>query len=156
MPTVSVARGFGVSAAILFVVACLFGSFSDTALDIPIHDTYFVIAFGHWYLAIALLLGAFALLYVLLERVFKLKLARSLALTHFAFTLPLMLYLCVLVLDPRLFNPTPKRYYSYSEFEPSLALFGIGIPLAIVVILFVIGQLALLIAILRAVFRIRR
>ena len=154
MPTVSAARGFWISAAVVLLLAIVSSLSwgSDSALDIPLHDTYFVIAYVHWYLAIALLLGGYALLYVLLERFFRLKLARSLTLAHFFLTLPFMLYLCAAVSLPMLIEPAPRRYYSYTQFETSTPFFGVGLPLAVVLVLFAAGQLGLLIAIIKAVY----
>ncbi len=136
---------FGIGAVLLMATALLLPSLTfdtgigRTALDIPIHDTYFVVARFHLWLFFGLVLLLFATAYWLYERWSKRQVNRNWGLIHFIATvLPMLTLPGVHLLA---LPVTPRRYYDYSEFKafdgavsfdpmlffvPPIALFTLG------------------------------
>jgi len=87
----------------------------DTAMDIAIHDTYYVIAWYHVWFLLAMLFLVFAGGYWLHERLTGRRVNKALMLIHFASTLLLPLISGPLHLITASAT-TPRRYYDYSSF----------------------------------------
>ncbi|MBL7984532.1 MAG: cbb3-type cytochrome c oxidase subunit I [Flavobacteriales bacterium] len=116
---------------------------ADSALDIPIHDTYYVIAWRQAWLVLAILFLAFAFAYWLYERLTSRRPNKALGMIHFIST----------VLLPLVFGPVhfitanatvPHRYYDYSSFPMFDGALDLSALVTAFTLIAVIGQLAFL------------
>ncbi len=86
--------------------------FGNSAIDIQVFDTYFVIATSHVFFALSFFFAIYALLYFLTPSLLRKKLNFVLSQVHFWVT-----FFCIIVLlFPLIFiglNGVPRRYYSY-------------------------------------------
>ena len=157
---------FGRSPVVWFVIAAVMlvgiGTFAsgvlgmrDTALDISSHDTYFVVARQHLVLATALFCLACAAIYWAFSRILHRPLNRILSLIHVALTFvgSLGIYFPMHLIGA---TTAPRRYYEYTEFDAMEGSGGIGnINLTVTgfAVLFVIGQLILLVNMIHTLIR---
>lgn len=148
---------FVVSAALLAAVGAfsMWQGSSDPALDIPIHDTYFVVAAQHVVVATVVYCLACALIYPSFHRLLHRPLNAWLGLAHalltviglWGFLFPLYGFHGIALMD------TPRRYYDYTEFSPDVAAPGsldLGFSLTGHALVFLLGQSLLVVNIVRS------
>jgi cytochrome c oxidase subunit I len=117
---------------------------ADSALDINVHDTYFVVAHFHIVMGMSAIFGMFAGIYHWFPKMYGRMMNNKLGYVHFWTT-----FVCAYgVFFPMHFvgmAGSPRRYYSYSEFEfldwvmdlnPIISVFAIVGALAQVFFLF--------------------
>lgn len=117
---------------------------ADSALDINVHDTYFVVAHFHIVMGMSAIFGMFAGIYHWFPKMYGRMLNTKLGYVHFWITL-----VCAYgVFFPMHFvgmAGSPRRYYSYSEFDfldwvmdlnPIISIFAIVGALAQIFFLF--------------------
>lgn len=135
---------------ILWLFASVFNIFygvnflkgNDSTIDVNIHDTYYVIAQVHLYMAIGFLFLILGFGYFIL-RVFKVKLYFWLTIFHIVVSL---LSLCLLLLQFNFINflDSPTRYYQNTAFPAQLNLLGF--------FLFVLAQITYFVNIVISMF----
>ena len=108
-------RFFLISALLFFFLSAVMNiMFGNAAVDIQAHDTYFVIATSHVFLALVFFFGMYALLYFLIPALLRKKLNFVLSQIHFWITF----FSVIVLLFPLIFNGlnvVPSRYYSFES-----------------------------------------
>ncbi len=108
---------FGIGLVSLFVSGGLTGLFlGNAAIDIPLHNTYFVVAHFHIVMGSASIFGMFAGVYHWFPKMFGRMMNEKLGMAHFWITFAAVY--CVFV--PMHFmgiDGVPRRYYSFTQFE---------------------------------------
>ena len=106
------------TACILTLVASIIVAifYGNHAMDIQLHDTYFVIGLSDIIFLYSLIFGFFALTYHLLQKLIGLEFNLSLGLIHFwIMTFSLILLLVSLgILNEA---TVPRRYYNFNGFD---------------------------------------
>lgn len=113
---------WAIAGIVLFGVQISRGiGFADSALDIPIHDNYFVIAGSHVAILtmFAFMIGAGA--YMLIPRWMGKRLNILLGVVHLAGTVLLFSWLLLPSLATAMLDlGRPQRYYSYTQFDQGI------------------------------------
>lgn len=122
------------------------------SLDIHLHDTYFVIAHRHVFLAIAAVLAVFALLYKTLDEVLFSPWLNGI---HIISTL-IVVALVLFPLPQEGFAGMPRRYYDSSAWESQQSFGSLNHAVALAVILCFFGQLLFILHILWGLLRLFR
>jgi cytochrome c oxidase subunit I len=140
-----------VVAALLLAIIGFFASaytgMGSTALDIAIHDTYFVVAQEHLVIATALYCLGCAAVYWTFSRILRRRLNGTLGLIHMVLSVIGLLF----IYFPIHLNgatAAPRRYYSYTEIEPmehSTWILNIDFIVTGLAVLFLFGQVILLV-----------
>ena len=130
---------FSVGLVATFIAGGLTGIIlADSALDINVHDTYFVVAHFHVVMGMSAIFGMFAGVYHWFPRMYGRMMNTKLGYAHFWIT-----FICAFgVFLPMHFvglAGAPRRYYSYSEF-PYLS--GVADLNVMITIFAIIGALA--------------
>lgn len=107
---------FSIGLVATFIAGGLTGIIlADSALDIPVHDTYFVVAHFHIVMGMSAIFGMFAGIYHWFPRMYGRMMNSKLGYAHFWIT-----FVCAFgVFFPMHYiglAGAPRRYYSYSEF----------------------------------------
>jgi cytochrome c oxidase subunit 1 len=132
--------------------AGFFGTAMGGAVDIPIHDTYFVIDHGTWYWALALPMGTFGAIYWVFKALLKRSLDHGLGILHFACTLPVILFLAASpILTP--LAASPSRYHEYTEFDFEGSWMDFNTHLSALLVMAAIGQVSFIINMVRSFLR---
>ena len=99
----------------LVLVLTSFFLHQDKTLDIHVHDTYYVIAQGHVYIFLALVVWFLWALYLVTRKILY---SKSLTWIHVIITLLTLLFLLFLLnFGGDLFNQSPRRYLDYSVWK---------------------------------------
>lgn len=152
------AAWFVIAAAVLVGIGALASTvlgMGDSALDIPIHDTYFVVAHHHLVLATALFCLGCAVIYWAFSRILRRPLNRVLGLLHAVLTCVglLSIYFPVCMISA---TTAPRRYYEYTDFEPmesSGSIVNIDLVVKCLAGSFILGQMVLLVNVIRTLVR---
>jgi cytochrome c oxidase subunit 1 len=108
---------FAIGLVSMFISGCLTGIWlGNAALDINLHDTYFVVAHFHLVMGAASIFGMLAGVYHWFPRMFGRVMNARLGYLHFWLTLAS----AYMVFFPMHFigmDGVPRRYYSFTEFE---------------------------------------
>lgn len=108
---------FSIGLVSLFVSGGITGIFlGNAAIDIPLHDTYFVVAHFHLVMGAASAFGFLAGVYHWFPKMFGRILDNKLGSIHFWLTFT-SVYLVFLPMHFQGFAGVPRRYYSYSAFS---------------------------------------
>ncbi|HEY0356771.1 MAG TPA: hypothetical protein VGC29_11230 [Flavisolibacter sp.] len=91
----------------------------DKTLDIHIHDTYYIIAQTHLFLAFGFLVGLLWVLYLLLRKILYSKILTR---VHIISTIVIVLFLVFIFQFNQIFPQYPRRYldlgkWSHSQFD---------------------------------------
>ena len=114
---------FAIGFVSLFISGGLTGIFlGNSALDIHLHDTYFVIAHFHIVMGVASFFGMFAGVYHWFPKMFGRYLNNTLGYVHFWVTI-IGAYLIFWPMHYEGLAGMPRRYYDYSNWE-SFKMFG--------------------------------
>lgn len=103
---------FGISCILFLIWSTLIYTFwGNSAIDIQMHDTYYVIAHFHILVLISLVFGVYSIIYFVIRRLAKRELNKILSETHFWLST-----ICAFLLAYLMFNTSmdgvPRRYYS--------------------------------------------
>ena len=114
---------FAIGFVSLFISGGLTGIFlGNSALDIHLHDTYFVVAHFHIVMGVASFFGMFAGVYHWFPKMFGRYLNSTLAYIHFWVTI-IGAYLIFWPMHYEGLAGMPRRYYDFSQWE-SFKMFG--------------------------------
>lgn len=120
-------------------------------IDIHLSDTYYIIALTQIFWLSAIFTLIVWAIYLLTN---KLLYSRVLSRTHIFITiLTLAAFIFFLYFGTHFFNQTPRRYYDLSIWNSSGSYGNYYIALAIIIGLFVTGQIAFIINILTGLFK---
>ena len=107
---------FSIGLVSLFISGGITGIFlGNAAIDIPLHDTYFVVAHFHLVMGAASAFGFLAGVYHWFPKFFGRMMDQKLGSLHFWITFT-SVYLVFLPMHFQGFAGVPRRYYSYSAF----------------------------------------
>jgi cytochrome c oxidase subunit 1 len=133
---------FGIGLVSTFITGGLTGIIlGDSALDINIHDTYFVVAHFHIVMGSSAIFGMFAGVYHWFPRMYGRMMNKSLGYIHFWLTL-IGLYGTFFPMHFLGLAGLPRRYYAFTSYEAFDTLVNIN---HIVTVFAIIGGLAQLI-----------
>src|SRR5258705_6022384 len=114
---------FSIGFVSLFISGGLTGIFlGNSALDIHLHDTYFVVAHFHIVMGVSGILGMFAGIYHWFPKMYGRYLNNTMAFIHFWITF-IGAYLIFWPMHYEVLAGMPRRYYDYSMWE-SFKMFG--------------------------------
>jgi cytochrome c oxidase subunit 1 len=115
---IPIAKLFVAGAAVLICVGAIMnGLYPDSAIDIHLHDTYFVSAYIHVYMVLATILLVFAAAYYLFRKIFRRSMTYWPGLIHFiiSFIGLMMIILPIPYQSEGIPTMEPRRYYDYSS-----------------------------------------
>lgn len=143
---------FAIGFVSLFISGGLTGLFlGNSALDIHLHDTYFVVAHFHIVMGVSAFFGMFAGIYHWFPKMFGRFMNNTLAYIHFFITL-IGAYLIFWPMHYEGIAGMPRRYYDYSAWE-SFKQFGeINAFISIVAIIVFFAQLVFVINFFASIF----
>lgn len=125
---------------------------ADSALDIPVHDTYFVVAHFHIVMGLSAILGMFAGVYHWFPKLFLRMMNKPLGYLHFwlTFTTAYGVFFPMHFLG---LAGVPRRYYTNSEFPMFDNLVDINVLITICAILGALAQVIFLYNFFYSMFR---
>jgi len=116
----------------------------DAALDINIHDTYFVVGHFHIVMGLSAIFGMFAGVYHWFPKLFTRMMNNKLGYAHFWITI-VCAYGVFLPMHFMGFAGMPRRYYDYSNFPMFDGTLEIGEIISVFAIIAALGQVIFLI-----------
>lgn len=136
---------------LILVLTSFFLFDGNSAVDIHLHDTYFVIAHTHIFWLLAILAFFMWTLYLLTNKILY---SKSLTWTHIIVTiLTLVLFASTLFIGDGHINPMPRRYYDYSNWN-SLDMYSTLIKVgAITLFILLLGQINFVINFIVGIFK---
>ncbi|MCB0795266.1 MAG: cbb3-type cytochrome c oxidase subunit I [Flavobacteriales bacterium] len=144
---------FSIGLVATFIAGGLTGIIlADSALDINVHDTYFVVAHFHIVMGMSAIFGMFAGIYHWFPKMYGRMMNTKLGYAHFWITFVSAFG----VFFPMHFiglAGAPRRYYSYSEFPMFDGVIDLNLPVTVFAI---IGALAQLLFIYNFFYSLRR
>jgi len=125
----------------------------DAALDIPIHDTYFVVAHGHLALVAVLFCLGCSMIYWAFARVLRRRLNAKLGFAHALLTF-VGLQCIFFPLHFIGLDGAPRRHYEYTQFDPvgESPLWTVNGMVTIAAAIFLVGQALFVFNALRTLF----
>jgi cytochrome c oxidase subunit 1 len=144
---------FSIGLVSTFVTGGLTGIIlADSALDINVHDTYFVVAHFHIVMGMSAIFGMFAGVYHWFPKMFGKMMNTKLGYAHFWLTI-----ICGYgVFFPMHFvglSGSPRRYYSYSEFDFLDATMELNTVISVFAIIGAIAQILFLFNFFYSIFK---
>jgi cytochrome c oxidase subunit 1 len=136
---------------LVFVLTSFFILRQNNSVDIHLHDTYFVIAHTHIFWLLAILALFVWTLYLLTNKILY---SKALTWAHVIITiLTLLLFALTLFFGDSFMNPTPRRYYDYTNWNSfdNYTTFTKAIGISIFVLLF--GQFIFVINLILGLFK---
>ena len=135
------------------ILICLLQIFyGNSALDIHLHDTYFVMSYSYPLFFVALVFAIFAATYYWFDKIFKRQMNYTLGYIHFwvsflgtSFLLLPMQYVQLVGM--------PRRYYDYSDWNSFNAFNNQNTFISIVTLLLVIAQLLFVFNLCYSIFK---
>lgn len=144
---------FSIGLVSLFISGGVTGIFlGNAAIDIPLHDTYFVVAHFHLVMGSAAAFGFFAGIYHWFPKMFGRMMDSKLGTLHFWVTF-LSVYLVFFPMHFIGMGGVPRRYYSFSAFQFTSfeAYLDLSVFITIAAILGVFGQFIFLLNFLMSI-----
>jgi cytochrome c oxidase subunit 1 len=140
----------------LFISGGLTGIFlGNSALDIHLHDTYFVIAHFHLVMGVSAFFGMFAGIYHWFPKMFGRFMNNTLGYIHFFVTLA-GAYLIFWPMHYEGFAGMPRRYYDYSAWESFKQFNELNKFISVVVIIVFFAQLLFVFNLFISIFKGRK
>jgi cytochrome c oxidase subunit 1 len=147
---------FSIGLVATFIAGGLTGIIlADSALDIPVHDNYFVVAHFHIVMGMSAIFGMFAGVYHWFPRMYGRMMNTKLGYAHFWIT-----FVCAFgVFFPMHFiglAGAPRRYYSYSEFPMFNGVVDLNIIVTVFAIIGAVAQIIFLYNFFYSIYRGQR
>ncbi|MDE1192788.1 MAG: cbb3-type cytochrome c oxidase subunit I [Arachidicoccus sp.] len=147
---------FAIGFVSLFISGGLTGIYlGNSAIDIHIHDTYFVIAHFHLVMGVAAFFGMFCGVYHWFPKMFGRFMNSTLGNIHFWVTL-IGAYLIFWPMHYEGFAGMPRRYYDYSGWESFKQFISLNKFISIVVIITFTGQFLFVFNFFYSIFKGRK
>jgi cytochrome c oxidase subunit 1 len=147
---------FAIGFVSLFISGGLTGIFlGNSALDIHLHDTYFVIAHFHIVMGVASMFGMFAGIYHWFPKMYGRHMNNVLAYMHFWITI-IGAYLIFWPMHYEGLAGMPRRYYDYSAWESFKHFVSLNRFISTVVIIVFMTQFLFLINFFYSIFKGRK
>ncbi len=140
----------------MFISGGLTGIFlGNSALDIHLHDTYFIVAHFHIVMGVAGIFGMYAGVYHWFPKMFGRYLNNTLAYLHFWITFA-GAYLIFWPMHYEGLAGMPRRYYDFSNWESFKMFNGVNVFISIVAMIVFAAQIMFLINFFYSVFKGRK
>ncbi|HTB52091.1 MAG TPA: cbb3-type cytochrome c oxidase subunit I [Ferruginibacter sp.] len=147
---------FAIGFVSLFISGGLTGIFlGNSALDIHLHDTYFVVAHFHIVMGVASFFGMFAGIYHWYPKMYSRYLNNTLAYIHFWVTI-VGAYLIFWPMHYEGLAGMPRRYYDYSAWESFKMFAGLNQFISFVAIVVFVTQLLFVFNFFYSIFKGRK
>jgi cytochrome c oxidase subunit I len=147
---------FAIGFVSMFISGGLTGIFlGNSALDIHLHDTYFVIAHFHIVMGVASFMGMFAGVYHWFPKMYGRFLNNTLAYIHFWITL-IGAYLIFWPMHYQGFAGVPRRYYDFSNWESFKQFGGLNEFISLVAMVVFAAQLLFVFNFFYSIFKGRK
>ncbi|MEP6927653.1 MAG: cbb3-type cytochrome c oxidase subunit I [Ginsengibacter sp.] len=147
---------FSIGFVSLFISGGLTGIFlGNSALDIHLHDTYFVVAHFHIVMGVASMFGMFAGIYHWFPKMFGRYLNNTLAYIHFWVTI-MGAYLIFWPLHYAGLAGMPRRYYDVSSWESFKDFGGLNEFISVVALIVFATQLLFILNFVYSIFKGRK
>src|ERR1700712_5093494 len=147
---------FAIGFVSLFISGGLTGIFlGNSALDIHLHDTYFVVAHFHIVMGVASFFGMFAGVYHWYPKMFGRYLNNTLAYIHFWITI-IGAYLIFWPLHYAGLAGMPRRYYDFSNWESFKMFNGLNEFISVVALIVFATQLLFILNFVYSIFKGRK
>ena len=147
---------FAIGFVSMFISGGLTGIFlGNSALDIHLHDTYFVIAHFHIVMGVASFMGMFAGVYHWFPKMYGRFLNNTLAYIHFWITL-IGAYLIFWPMHYQGFAGVPRRYYDFSNWESFKQFGGLNEFISLVAMIVFAAQLLFVFNFFYSIFKGRK
>lgn len=127
----------------------------NSAIDLDIHDTYFIIAHFHLVMGVSAMFGMFAGVYHWFPKMFARKMNRTLGYIHFWITL-IGAYLIFWPMHYEGLAGMPRRYYSYDAWHTFKPFEGLNTFITVVAIIVFITQILFLFNFFYSIFKGRK
>jgi len=144
---------FAIALFSYFILICILQiSYGNSAIDIHLHDTYFVVSYSYPLFFVSIGFAIFAATYHWFSKIFTRQMNNTLGYIHFWIT---FLSASFLLLPMQYIQPLgmPRRYYDYTGSRTFNAFYGQNIFISITTFLLVIGQLLFLFNFCNSIFR---
>jgi len=143
---------FSIGLVSFFISGGITGVFlGNAAVDIPLHDTYFVVAHFHLVMGSASAFGFFAGIYHWFPKMFGRMMNPRLGYIHFWLTFA-SLYLVFFPMHFMGMGGVPRRYYLFSEFAFGREFLDLNVPITIAAILGAVSQFVFLLNFFGSIF----
>jgi cytochrome c oxidase subunit 1 len=140
----------------LFISGGLTGIFlGNSALDLHVHDTYFVIAHFHLVMGVSAFFGMFAGVYYWFPKMFGRMMNKSLGYVHFFITIACA-YLIFWPMHYEGLAGMPRRYYDYSAWESFKQFEHLNSFITVFVVIAFFGQLLFVFNFFVSIFKGRK
>jgi cytochrome c oxidase subunit 1 len=140
----------------MFISGGLTGIYlGNSALDIHLHDTYFIIAHFHIVMGVAGIFGMYAGIYHWFPKMYGRYLNNTLAYLHFWITL-IGAYLIFWPMHYEGLAGMPRRYYDYTNWESFKMFAGVNLFISVVSIIVFAAQIMFLFNFFYSVFKGRK
>lgn len=127
----------------------------NSAIDLHIHDTYFIIAHFHLVMGVSSIIGMFAGVYHWFPKMFGRRMNNTLGYIHFWITL-IGSYLIFWPMHYEGLAGMPRRYYDYSNWYTFKPFEGLNTFISIVVIVVFIAQILFIFNFFYSIFKGRK
>lgn len=145
---------FAIGFVSLFISGGLTGIFlGNSTIDIPLHDTYFVVAHFHIVMGVAAFFGMFAGIYHWYPKMFGRYLNSTLGAVHFWVTI---IGAYAIFFPMHFMTGIPRRYYRFDSFEFANHFTDLNIFITIAAIIVFIAQLLFVINFFYSMFKGRK
>jgi cytochrome c oxidase subunit 1 len=149
----TVAMMFALGFVSLFISGGLTGIFlGNSALDIHLHDTYFVIAHFHIVMGVSAFFGMFAGIYHWFPKMFGRFMNNTLGYIHFFITI-IGAYLIFWPMHYEGVAGMPRRYYDFSAWQSFNSFQGLNAFISVVTIIVFFAQLLFVVNFFVSIFR---
>ena len=147
---------FAIGFVSMFISGGLTGIFlGNSALDLHLHDTYFVVAHFHIVMGVASFFGMFAGVYHWFPKMFGRHLNNTLAYIHFWISI-VGAYLIFWPMHYEGLAGMPRRYYDYSNWESFKMFGGLNQFISLVAMVVFVAQLLFVFNFFYSIFKGRR
>ena len=148
-PDVFFAIGFFNSLALIFMLRILYGS---SAVEIHLHDTYFIISSSYAFFFISIAFATFAAIYPWFPKIFNRQMNNLMGYLHFWLTLSTA-YVLLWPTQDVVLAGRPRSYYDYSDWESLNEFSESNRFISITVIVLFIAQLLFLLNFCYSIYR---
>jgi cytochrome c oxidase subunit 1 len=136
---------FSIGFVLLLMLSALNGFFrGNIAIDIQMHDTYFVISHFHILVLFSLIFGFYAIVYFVTPKMIRKELNETLGRIHFWLTAIVIFFLIYLIYNIGMAG-VPRRYYNVEQLDTYEQFWNINMWIIIIVILVFLSQFIFLV-----------
>jgi len=135
-----VTRNFSIGFLVLLILSALKGVFfGNSAIDLQLHDTYFVINDFYILFLFSLIFGFYAIAYFVIPKIIRRKLNKILGQIHFWLTTIVTFFLVYPIYSLGMAG-VPRRYYNTEQIDTFIQIGNVNMIITILAILVFLSQ----------------